>query len=189
MLKNLFALLLLLPLTLSAPNVAVTDALQSGQLLRMHVIAADDTPAMQALKAPVRDAVRDAYAAYAPHSGSMLADTQALLPQLTEAAQTAAQAAGYAGNVAVMLGTATFGERMLEGRVVPAGNYPALIIRIGAGLGHNWWGLVDPELSLEAAMLQTLPEGDTHLDWDWSLPGLWEALRHALPAWLGGVED
>ena len=38
-----------------------TLAMKTGVLLRMHVVAQDDTPAMQALKAPVRDAVRQVY--------------------------------------------------------------------------------------------------------------------------------
>ena len=80
-------------------------AMKTGVLLRMHVIAQDNTPAMQALKAPVRDAVRQVYADHAPPEDTlpMLPRAAALLPELSSAAQAAAREAGYTGEVSVTL--------------------------------------------------------------------------------------
>lgn len=155
-------------------------ALKSGELLRMHVVAHDDTPAMQSVKPIVRDAVRDTYAALRPDDAdSMLAAADALLPQLTDAAQIAAREAGFSLPVTVAIEVVDFDERTLDGRRIPAGSYPALMIRLGDARGHNWWGLLDPGMALCAAAVET---GGDHIEWDWSLTGFWTALCH----WFGG---
>ena len=151
-------------------------AMKSGVLLRMHVVAQDDTPAMQALKAPVRDAVRRVYATHTSREDAlpMLPRAAALLPELTTAAQTAAREAGYTGEVSVSLEWARFDQRTLDGLTIPAGWYPALMIRLGEARGHNWWGLIDPELALSAAAMED--DGSSCVLWDWTLEGLLAAL-------------
>lgn len=188
LLLALMQLLSLSPLHTGAPD-AVTQRLRSGEWLRLHVIAQDDTPDMQHLKLLVRDAVRDCYAANRPQDATMIAATQSLLPQLTRAAREAAQAAGFTGEVEVELGSHRFDDRQLAGLTVPAGEYPALVIRLGDGQGRNWWGLIDPDAALMlAAVSQEDTEGADHRQeeestekkapvfWDWS----WQALLSAI---------
>ena len=86
----------------------------------------------------------------------MLEKAQAILPVLQEAAEMAAQAEGYDGPVAVCLEQTVFNTRELDGLTFPAGMYPALMVRLGPAQGHNWWGLVDRELSLACAQV---PDG------------------------------
>lgn len=169
-------------MTLAAMGMTGPAALlHSGEWLRLHVVAHDDTPAMQAVKLEVRDAVRETYAAHAPENGgSMLAGAAALLPELTEAARTAARDAGFDGPVTVELGPAAFDGRRLAGQIIPAGTYPALVVRLGEARGHNWWGLLDPEAAIGAAAVGEMDGGD--LVWDWSLRSLWEGLF----GWMGG---
>ena len=154
-----------------------TLAMKTGVLLRMHVVAQDDTPAMQALKAPVRDAVRQVYADHTPPENAlpMLPRAAALLPELTTAAQAAAREAYYTGDVSVSLEWARFNQRTLDGLTIPAGWYPALMIRLGEAQGCNWWGLLDPELALSAA---AMGDGEGLPLWDWTLEGLLAALFH-----------
>ncbi|MBQ7865494.1 MAG: stage II sporulation protein R [Clostridia bacterium] len=182
MMRTLLSLWLLLQtLFTSLPTESRTVfAMKTGVLLRMHVVAQDDTAEMQRVKLCVRDAVQAAYAA-APHQdGTMLQRTQALLPQLTQAAQATARAEGFDGQVAVTIETLPFDQRSLDGLTIPAGTYPALMIRLGDAQGQNWWGLIDPELALQCA------EFDEALLWDWSLHGflrallgdLWEVMAH-----------
>lgn len=163
------------------------EKLQTGEWLRFHVIAQDDTAAMQAVKAPVRDAVRAVYAEAADRDASMLENARALLPSLTEAACQAAREQGFAEDVTVSIARERFDTRLLEGRVIPAGTYPALVVRLGEARGHNWWGLIDPEASLRAACCGEAQEGEDSLEWDWSLGAILEALLGYRPAWLGGV--
>ena len=103
----------------------------------------------------------------------MLPRAAALLPELTSAARAAARNAGYAGDVSVTLEWARFDQRTLDGLTIPAGWYPALMIRLGDALGHNWWGLLDPRLALSSAAAEG---GDGPLSWDFSLSALWQAL-------------
>lgn len=173
----------LLAATIAIPAAQPADLLRSGALLRLHVIAQDDTPEMQAVKYSVRDAVQACYVQSAPDAGSMLLRARRCLPQLTEAARQAAREAGFCGSVSVTLELADFDERTLEGRTIPAGRYPALMVRLGDATGHNWWGLLDPEMTLDAAMVESTSE-DTLL-WDWSLTGLLRALL----GWTGGDAD
>ncbi|MDO5143382.1 MAG: stage II sporulation protein R [bacterium] len=158
-------------------------SMQSGAYLRMHVIAADDTYAMQAVKYPVRDAVRALYASRADRSRSMLENCRSLLSELTQAAADAAQSAGFAGSVRVSLEERNFPDQVLDGCLIPAGRYPALIIRLGEAQGHNWWGLIDPEMSLRAAMVeeQDAPHEPATPRLDWSLRGFLSALLRIFP--------
>ncbi|MGN0747128.1 MAG: stage II sporulation protein R [Aristaeellaceae bacterium] len=174
LIAGLLAGLQLMCFSLSSPTVL---AMKTGVLLRMHVVAQDDTPAMQAVKAPVRDAVRQAYAGHTAGEASlpMLPRAAALLPELTAAAQAAAREAGYAGEVTVALEWAQFDQRTLDGLTIPAGRYPALMIRLGQARGQNWWGLLDPELALSAAAIEN---GEGTIVWDWTLEGLLAALFH-----------
>ena len=156
--------------------------MKRGELLRFHVVAQDDTPAMQSLKLPVRDAVQRTFLALAPRSGAMAEEARALLPELTQAASQAALDAGFTGPVSVTLENAVFDSRLLDGHFIPAGVYPALMVRMGDARGHNWWGLLDPETALAAA---SFGEGADGIEWDWSL----QALLQALLGWMGGWAD
>ncbi|MBR4080251.1 MAG: stage II sporulation protein R [Clostridia bacterium] len=196
LLLTLTQLFPLIPMPLGTPD-AVTERLRSGEWLRLHVIAPDDTPDMQQLKLLVRDAVRDCYAAHRPEDASMLDAATQLLPRLTLAATESARAEGYTGEVSVTLDTHSFDDRLLAGMTIPAGEYPALVIRLGEGRGRNWWGLIDPDTALMMAAVSredasSYPGSSTREDtedsedtentekkavrWDWS----WRALLSAL---------
>lgn len=161
------------------PSAPVPARLRSGEWLRFHVVAHDDTPDMQALKLTVRDAVQACYREQrSPAASSMEAEAERLLPHLAAAAHEAARAAGFSGAVSVSLGVEAFGDRMLKNVPVPAGEYPALMIRLGSAQGQNWWGLLDPDMSLQLAAVPGTQEG-SGIIWDWSL----EALLRALFRW------
>lgn len=176
MLRAVVCLVLAVQSILAPPANRAVCAMKTGVLLRMHVVAQDDTEAMQRLKLTVRDAVRDAYEERRPTPcPSMMIAAQAMLPALSEAAVQAAQAEGFQGDVTVTIETVSFDRRELDGLVFPAGDYPALMIRLGDARGRNWWGLVDPELSLRAAALPGEGQHDL-ITWDWSLQALLSAL-------------
>lgn len=165
----------------SDPSFRTTAAMKTGTLLRLHVVAQDDTPEMQALKLVVRDGVQEAYAAQPRDpSDTMLTHTEKLLPILAQAARDTAQANGYDRPINVLLGWFDFDRHEEDGLVIPAGRYPALIIRLGEAQGHNWWGLVDPAAALDAAAAD---HDQDILIWDWSLEALLSALfTFSIPA-------
>ena len=154
----------------STPQSRAVLAMKSGLHLRMHVVAQDDTPAMQSLKLRVRDAVRDAYALGRDDSATMLDNARRMLPALASAAEAEARAQGYAGEVRVELTQHTFDDRTLEGVTIPGGRYPALMICLGEAQGRNWWGLIDPEAALGCA------GGTEDAPWSWSPAALWAAV-------------
>lgn len=172
-----------LQLLIPSPD-APLDMLQAGTALRFHVVAHDDTARMQRIKLCVRDAVQRWYMQH-PAPGSMLEKAEALLPGLTQAARDAAKAEGFDGAVSVTLGMEQFGERMLGSLCVPAGDYPALMIRLGDAQGRNWWGLLDPELSARWAATEDNWQDSSTLVWDWSLSGLLDAVRNCFAACFG----
>ena len=165
----------LIALFLTVPQPGAIQRLQSGQWLRFHVVAQDDTEEMQRVKLVVRDAVQACYQENRAPSGDMLTPAQALLPLLTQSARQAALEAGFTGSVRVDLGMEAFDDRTLHGQPIPAGDYPALVIRLGDAKGRNWWGLLDPDAALLFAS-EEADAADGPLHWDWSLQGLLAAL-------------
>lgn len=168
----LAALQLCVPVTLPE---AVQAEMLSGRLLRFHVVAQDDSAEMQRIKLCVRDAVQTCYAAEARTDEPMLAQAEELLPELTAAALAAARQEGFDGAVDVRLENTPFDDRRLGNMTIPAGDYPALMIRMGDAQGQNWWGLLDPDLSLQLARIPC-QEATGSLRWDWSLAGFLSAL-------------
>ncbi len=175
-LMSLFAAAQLLLAGLLTPEAQLQALFKTGVLLRLHVVAQDDTEEMQALKLRVRDAVQQCYNENCPEpSASMLENTQALLPLLAEAAGECARENGFPGEVRVELTTRCFEALPLSQNTVPAGEYPALMVYLGDAQGHNWWGLIDPEAATRFAAVSAGDEADPVV-WDWSWRGFFRAL-------------
>ena len=139
-----------------------------GEYIRLHVVAEDDGEAAQALKLEVRDACLIAARALLADCGSAdeaWARIGENLGALEAAATARARALGYAGEVDAAAGVFEFPDRRYGGVFVPAGDYRALRVVIGAGEGHNWWCVLYPSLCLPEGA-----EGETRvhsviLDW------------------------
>ena len=126
----------------------------SGKLLRLHVVANSDSDADQALKLEVRDAVLDCAAGYLENVNDVHAAEQVLgahLAELAGAGQAVVREKGYDYTVRASLGTSHFPTKTYDGFALPAGDYRALRVTIGAGEGRNWWCVVFPTLCVSAA--------------------------------------
>lgn len=137
-------------------------------LVRLHVVAADDTPEAQAFKLEIRDAVleraRELLAGCADADEAWAALNDHLSEFLT-AAEERAKALGHDEKLSAQAGVFAFPDRTYGSVTVPAGDYRALRIIIGDGKGQNWWCVLFPSLCLPA-------EGEYHsLLGDW-LSGL-----------------
>lgn len=130
----------------------------SGQLIRLHVIAASDSEEDQALKLQVRDAVLEHLAPLLKDVRE-IADAREILraeqANLRRAAAETAKAAGRPCSVSVSLGTEPYPTREYEDFSLPAGTYLSLRVILGNGQGQNWWCVVYPPLCTSA--VQTVP--------------------------------
>lgn len=125
----------------------------ADRVVRLHVLANSDTEEDQALKLLVRDAVLERTTALLEQTGSR-AEAEALLreslPELEAIAEETVRANGDSYEVTAELEDASFPTKDYDGFSLPAGEYLALRIRIGAGAGQNWWCVVFPPLCAQS---------------------------------------
>ena len=121
-----------------------------GSVVRLHVIAQDDSEAEQALKLRVRDAVLR-YLEGRLEDASTRAEAEARIRQELEGIGQAAAAAAEGRAVRVSLSRERYPLRVYEDFRLPAGEYESLRVVIGEGEGRNWWCVVFPPLCLSAA--------------------------------------
>ena len=158
---------LVLGVWLGASHQALAD-----DVLRLHVLANSDSREDQALKLAVRDRIlEEASACLAGVSDRAQAEAAlagALEPLARAGAETVARA-GYDYPVTVSLEKTWFPTRQYDGFALPAGEYRALRVVIGAGGGRNWWCVVFPPLCLGAVSepareaMADLPEHELRL--------------------------
>lgn len=148
------ALLLALAVTLlwGAWSLHRQDNLQE-KMIRLHVIANSDSDADQNLKLCVRDAVLCRAEDILRQSADMTEARARLRDSLSDigdaaAQELAAQGSGY--SVSVALEDTEFPRKTYDGFALPAGEYLALRVVIGAGEGRNWWCVVYPPLCTAA---------------------------------------
>ena len=136
---------------------------ESRDYVRLHVVAADDTAPAQALKLEVRDTVL----ARARELLRDVGDAEAAWRVVNDHVdKLEAAARRVAGDARCEVGVFPFPERVYGGTRVPAGDYRALRVVIGAGQGHNWWCVLYPSLCYPEAWV----EGDGALyssAWRW----------------------
>ena len=145
---KIWELSLLLALCISLCQASVEAGRQSAlseKLIRLHVIAASDSEEAQALKLKVRDAVTGELAALLAQADSG-AEAEALIDRSSPKLLSAARKAAGGESVELVFGRESYPFRRAEGYSLPAGEYSSLRIIIGEGAGHNWWGVIFPQL-------------------------------------------
>ena len=96
----------------------------------------------------------DCAAGYLENVSDVRAAEQVLgahLAELAGAGQAVVREKGYDYAVRASLGTSHFPTKTYDGFALPAGDYRALRVTIGAGEGRNWWCVVFPALCVSAA--------------------------------------
>ena len=124
-------------------------AVRSGELLRIHILAHDDSPEQQAVKLVVRDAILEAFSpalSGAESAQQAVQLVQRSLPLAQQVAQRTVREQGYDYPVRVQFGAYEFPDRVYGGQLVPAGTYTALRIELGDAAGRNWWCVMYPPL-------------------------------------------
>lgn len=124
-------------------------AVRSGELLRIHILAHDDSDVQQAVKLKVRDAILEAFSPALTGVESAQQAVQLVqrsLPLAQQVAQRTVREQGYDYPVRVQFGAYEFPDRVYGGQLVPAGTYTALRIELGDAAGRNWWCVMYPPL-------------------------------------------
>ncbi|MCL2036436.1 MAG: stage II sporulation protein R [Oscillospiraceae bacterium] len=136
-------------------------------VLRLHIIAESDSAEDQDFKLELRDYILANFAHELQGCDTLesaVAVGTELLPQIQAAAQGFAYESGYDKAITAEITEMYFTTRKYENVTLPAGNYTALRITIGAGEGENWWCVMFPLLCLpacsesQAAPVINLPE-------------------------------
>ena len=122
--------------------------------LRLHILANSDSPADQALKLKIRDAVLSCSGEL--FSGcdtrqKMISAAQEQLPKIQQVAEQTALHNGYELPVTASVTDMFFETRRYDHVILPAGTYTAVRIELGAAAGKNWWCVLYPPWCVSAA--------------------------------------
>lgn len=124
------------------------------EVIRIRIIANSDSDRDQAIKSKVRDRVAELIDSW----GAMpttIEESRALLRSHMEDIQAAAERVleeeGAVYGAEAELAEVPFPAKIFGGVLYPEGNYEALRITLGEGVGANWWCVLFPPLCLTAA--------------------------------------
>ena len=148
------------------------EAKLAGQMLRMHVVANSDAERDQQVKRAVRDVVvqqADGFLAECTSVGEAREKLEEHLPELAESGARVVKRWGCSDPVTVSLGQCFYPTKYVGDYGLPAGRYQSLRVEIGSAQGHNWWSVLYPVLSEDAAIEYTetaMREGLDREDWN-----------------------
>jgi stage II sporulation protein R len=136
-------------------NSVKTDENEAcGEYLRIHIRADSNEAAAQSIKYCVRDRVVEyltPIVAECPTKAAAMQGVESRLAGIAEAATTVLKEKGFTYTATAELTRESFPTRVYGEYTLPAGEYSALIIRLGSGEGDNWWCVVYPPLCFASA--------------------------------------
>ena len=130
-----------------------------SQYLRIHIRANDNTNEAQAVKYLVRDRLVEyltPVVADCLTKGQAMEKIEERLTDLSNVARQVLRENGYTYGAMVELTTEQFPTRVYGEYTLPAGEYSALIVRLGKGEGDNWWCVVYPPLCFAATTVDVV---------------------------------
>ena len=126
----------------------------SEKVLRLHVLANSDSEADQQLKLKVRDAILQESDRLFQQSDSKEAAMAQMATHLSDVEQVAERTLRKNGcdlPVTAALNKVEFNTRTYGNITLPAGDYDALQVEIGAAKGKNWWCVLFPSLCVPSS--------------------------------------
>ena len=132
------------------PKSTLSEQL-SEKVLRLHIIADNDSAEAQAVKLRVRDAVCE-YLSPLPEGIDSKEEVCAYLnlhlPELVAVADKVLQENNCTYHAFAAIENRYFPLKTYGSYAFPPGEYDALCITLGSGRGQNWWCLAFPSLCL-----------------------------------------
>lgn len=160
------AVLIGITLSILLANIAVfgqeCETLRT-EVVRLHILANSDNDFDQEIKLKVRDRIlADVGGIFASPQSQQdaKAAAQEHLEDIKHAAQAELHDNGINAPVRVELCNMYFSTRRYGSLYLPAGDYDAVRVTIGAGAGRNWWCVMYPPLCVSAALAEQTPEMD-----------------------------
>ena len=144
----IFLLLLCIAAALIPFPQTIKTVADTENLIRIHVRANDDSEEAQAMKLRVRDAINIEISKSMNKCSDVNSARSTLNEMLPKLKKTAEAVCGQP--VSCTLGRESFPDRYYDNILYPAGEYEALIVRIGEGSGANWWCVAFPPLCYSA---------------------------------------
>jgi stage II sporulation protein R len=119
------------------------------QAIRLRILANSDSDADQALKRKIRDEVNAQITTWVGELTDIKEARLIIRQQLPEIKKIVAaelQNSSKYKKFSVELGQVAFPTKMYGEYIYPAGNYEAVLIKLGNGQGKNWWCVLFPPL-------------------------------------------
>ena len=154
--KGLLCYLLVLVLIWVVIPVSA-DAAIYQQVLRLHVLADDDSEAAQTMKLLVRDRMlalcQEAFSSCKSREEAVvrLEEKRAILEEKLDAFL---REKGVSYGAKIRVSEEHYDTREYDGFRLPAGNYLSVQVILGRGEGKNWWCVLFPPLCLSCAQAE-----------------------------------
>ncbi len=163
-----FALFLVLTLlfTLASSYAKAANERIADAVVRLHIVAHDNSKSEQALKLKVRDRIlKDAFQFFegSKNSEEALSFARANLDYIKNIAEDEIRRQGFDHKVRVTTGNFGFPTKTYGDISLPAGRYNAVRIEIGKADGENWWCVMYPPLCFTEGTLFASDEAKTQL--------------------------
>ena len=130
-------------------SLSTTNEGDFGEYLRIHIRADSNESEAQAVKYKVRDRVVEyltPIVAECQTKQEAMRKMQLSLRGIEKTACAVLRESGFLYGATASIETESFPTRVYGEYVLPAGEYSALILRLGSGQGDNWWCVVYPPL-------------------------------------------
>ncbi len=130
----------------------LTDT-ENADLARIHVIANSDSAEDVEAKMRVSDAVTQLLKKETFDSmESIESGLNERLDKIISTSDRILKECGMNYVSSAHVGVRYFDKKTLGNSSFPPGDYLALTVTLGEGMGHNWWSVIFPDVSLEASL-------------------------------------
>lgn len=146
----IFGLLIIIILTAAVGLISGgAEDVYPSEYLRIHIRANSNSVRDQDVKYKVRDSIVEYLTPLLAECGTLSAAVSAVdgaTDGIERAADNVLKSEGFSYSAVAEVRREEFPTRVYEDVTLPAGEYTALIIELGAGEGDNWWCVAYPPL-------------------------------------------
>lgn len=123
-------------------------------VIRLHILADDNSEEAQAVKLMVRDAILEECNELFSESGDVFAASERVeesICRMEEIANRVLAENGVSYRAKAEWGYEEYPTRVYEDVTLPSGTYRSLRLNLGSGSGNNWWCVLFPPLCTKAS--------------------------------------